>query len=313
MPEQRLASQRTKSAQKAHDCPNSSNIKETFEETLNVATDSLIEQLLDHLTLVAEEAQSEALMDKQRMNQLTQRCRAGELVNHERYLSATEANIKRHENRNRQDTERKLRELAGRPERKEDFPTIEKRNNIYDRRRRESRRSTSTPSGSQEQQRPPPIPNPPTRKKQLPPQHGKAKRVETFISLINPTASEQPGTSGTTRESEKEVEHREQPPPKATLPPRPPRPPRPPPTPAIPSTSSESTQQQRQTGRTQPPTQLRSQRIQEIHKLLTTLHKERETTIESENPENMQEWEQAIQQPLVTVNQENSPILNISS
>ncbi len=49
-------------------CPNSSNIKETFEETLNEATDFLIEQLLDHLTLVAEEAQSEALMDKQRMN-----------------------------------------------------------------------------------------------------------------------------------------------------------------------------------------------------------------------------------------------------
>ncbi len=49
------------------------------------------------------------------MAQLTQRCSTGELLSHERFLSATDRNIVRHKNYKRQDTQRKINELAGRP------------------------------------------------------------------------------------------------------------------------------------------------------------------------------------------------------
>ncbi len=52
----------------------STNIRETFAETLREATDCLLEELADHLRIVAEEAQSTALKAKQAMNVLTQKC-----------------------------------------------------------------------------------------------------------------------------------------------------------------------------------------------------------------------------------------------
>ncbi len=105
--------------------PHLSNIRDTFKETLEEATLCLAEQLADHLFLVATETQALALKSKQEMVRLTQRCTAGELISHERFLSATEANINRHKKWKQHDTERKLNELAGRPARRISTPTFD--------------------------------------------------------------------------------------------------------------------------------------------------------------------------------------------
>ena len=114
--------------------------------------------IVDHLTKVATTTQVEALSSRQRMNTITHKSTANE---HERFLSATEANIKRFSDNKHRNMCRKLRELLGRPTVQTEVPRID----IFDRGHRQVR----------------PRPDPPERRRERP-----VAGRETTINLSTP-------------------------------------------------------------------------------------------------------------------------------
>ncbi len=290
--------------------PNSTNIKDTFEETLQEATDCLTEQLADHLVLVAKEAKTMALQAKQTMNTLTQRCSAGELITHERFLSATEININKHEARKRQDSNRKLKELAGRPSNNEEVPNIT-RIDIY-RRRATERTTVSAPRPNLQ---PPRLqPHPRSIKKKLPTDHGKAK-------LCEQKGRKQPPATNLSQPSEGPPPTMASPRPGPSSAPDPITTPRPGPSSAPAhtetpwTTSREPTTPERAFTRTGTRMKSLESRIRMEKLALTRIEDAAVTeqgTIPS-NPEDVRSWNLAIQQPLVSPHTETNSVLNLSS
>ncbi len=69
--------------------------------------------LVNHLWTVSRQTQAQALKLLQTMNETTQRGNANELIQHERFLSATDQNIKKSRDNRIKETTRKLNELLG--------------------------------------------------------------------------------------------------------------------------------------------------------------------------------------------------------
>ncbi len=95
--------------------PNLSNVKKDFERILQETEKELTTCLVNHLWTVSRQTQAQALKLLQTMNETTQRGNANELIQHERFLSATDKNIKKSRDNRIKETTRKLNELLGRP------------------------------------------------------------------------------------------------------------------------------------------------------------------------------------------------------
>ena len=104
--------------------PHLSNIKVNHSQLLRESENNLTQLLSNHLRLVAVKSQTKALDLRQRMNALTQNVSTNELLTHERFLSATEANIQSDNHRRRRESARKLNEILGRPNRNITDPLI---------------------------------------------------------------------------------------------------------------------------------------------------------------------------------------------
>ncbi len=113
--------------------PNLSSIAERHAQLLKSSERDLTRILSNHLRTVAIHQQCEALNTLQRMNHLTSKVSTNELTTHLRFLTATDANITRENDRRRRESTRKLNELLDRPGRRAAeklIPTLD----VFDRR-----------------------------------------------------------------------------------------------------------------------------------------------------------------------------------